>query len=132
MGVRSGAPRAIERLPAPSLPAMVGPPLTAITQTKEPDMKTATKLFAATCLISLVSLTTGCGPSPDKLCDHMIELTKKDLGEEAAKAMDKAECVKSAERQKEMQGMIKFNEEAKCAMKAESLEDLAACDGKKE
>ncbi|EDM79326.1 hypothetical protein PPSIR1_02196 [Plesiocystis pacifica SIR-1] len=95
-------------------------------------MKTATKLFAATCLISLVSLTTGCGPSPDKLCDHMIELTKKDLGEEAAKAMDKAECVKSAERQKEMQGMIKFNEEAKCAMKAESLEDLAACDGKKE
>ena len=87
-------------------------------------MKTTAKLFAAVCLLAL---TTACAPSPDKLCDHVIEVTKKEAGEEAAKLIDKADCVKSAERRKEMKGMIKYNEEAKCAIKAETLEALGAC-----
>ncbi len=91
---------------------------------KVPIMKTISKLFAAT---SLLALMTGCAPSPDKLCDHLIEVTKKEAGEEAAKLIDKADCVKSAERRKEMKGMIKYNEEAKCAMKAETLEALGEC-----
>jgi hypothetical protein len=87
-------------------------------------MKTLAKLFAATCLIAT---TTACAPSPDAVCDHVIELTKKEVGEEASKLIDKADCVKSAERSKEMKGMVKYNKEAKCAVKAESLEALGAC-----
>lgn len=88
-------------------------------------MKTISKLFAATCLVSLM---TGCSPSADAVCDHVIELTKKEAGEEIAKGIDKAECVKSAERKKEMQGLVKYNEKAKCAMAAETLEALGACE----
>ena len=35
--------------------------------------------------------------------------------------MDKAECVEKQNRRKEMQGLIKYNEKAKCAMKADTL-----------
>ena len=88
-------------------------------------MKTLIKLFSATLFVTLM---TGCGPSPDALCDHMIELAKKEGGEEAAKMIDKAECVKSAEKKKEMQGLVKFNEKAGCIMDAEDLAGLAKCD----
>lgn len=90
-------------------------------------MKTLSKLFAAVCLLSL---TTACAPSTEALCDHIIEVTKKEAGEEAAKLIDKKECVESADRRKEMQGMIKYNEKAKCAMKGETLEAISACDDK--
>ena len=92
-------------------------------------MKTLPKLFAAACLLSLA---TACAPSSDALCDHIIEVTKKEGGEEAAKMIDKAECVKSADRRKEMQGLIKYNKKAKCAMSAETLADIDACGKKSE
>ena len=88
-------------------------------------MKKLSKLFAATVF---VSLTAACGPSPAAVCDHVIELTKKEVGEEAAKGIDKDDCVKSAEREKEMKGMLKYNEQASCIMEADSLEGLAKCD----
>ena len=89
-------------------------------------MKKLPQLLA---VAALLSFTTACAPSPDKVCDHVIELTKKDLGEEAAKAIDKDDCVKTAERKKEMKGMIKYKEEASCIMDAGSLEDLGKCGG---
>jgi hypothetical protein len=88
-------------------------------------MKKISKLFAATVFVSLAA---ACGPSPEAVCDHVIELTKKEIGEEAAKGIDKADCVKGAEREKEMKGMLKYNEQAKCVMDADSLEALGKCE----
>jgi NADH:ubiquinone oxidoreductase subunit B-like Fe-S oxidoreductase len=88
-------------------------------------MKNISKLFAATIFVSLAA---ACGPSPEAVCDHVIELTKKEVGEEAAKAIDKDDCVKSAEREKEMKGMMKYNEQASCVVAAESLEALTKCE----
>ena len=70
----------------------------------------------------------GCGASPEQVCDHMIGLAKKELGEEAAKAMPKEECVKEAEKEKELKGMMKWREQAGCVMDATSLEAAVKCD----
>lgn len=85
--------------------------------------KLAPALFATLVGLSL----SACGASPEAVCDHIIELTKKEAGEEAAKALDRAECIKSGERQKEMKGMMKYRTEANCAMDAQKLEDLGKC-----
>lgn len=80
-------------------------------------------------LVALVApVLTACGPSPDAVCDHLAELMKKELGDAAAEAFEKDECVESAKKEKEMKGMVEYNKQAKCAMKAESLEDLGKCD----
>jgi hypothetical protein len=84
--------------------------------------------FTLVVLGSIGLFSLGCGASPDAVCDHMIELAKKELGEEAAKAMPKAECVKDAERQKEMAGMMKWREQANCVMDAQTLEAATKCD----
>jgi hypothetical protein len=74
--------------------------------------------------------TLACGASPDQVCDHMIGLVKKELGDEAAKAMPKEECVKEAEREKEMKGLMKWRTQANCVMDATTLEAATKCDGK--
>jgi hypothetical protein len=73
--------------------------------------------------------TLACGASPDQVCDHMLGLVKKELGDEAAKAMPKAECVKEAEREKEMKGLMKWRTQANCVMDATTLEAATKCDG---
>lgn len=78
---------------------------------------------------SLGLFTLACGASPDAVCDHMIDLMKKELGEEAAKAMPKAECVKEAEKEKEMKGMMKWRTQASCVMDATTLEAATKCEG---
>ena len=88
-------------------------------------------LLAITLLLSL----TACGPSPEAVCDHMLEVAKKEAtaagGEAAAKAIEeelpKDECIEKQERSKEMKGMIKYKEKASCIVAAETLEAMDAC-----
>ena len=77
---------------------------------------------------SIALFTLACGASPEQVCDHVIDLAKKELGEEAAKAMPKEECVKDAERDKEMKGMMKWRTQAGCVMDATTLEAAMKCD----
>lgn len=75
-------------------------------------------------------LFTACGPSPTDVCDHMIELAKKEEGSEALvkKAEEgRSECVSSMESAKEMQGAMKYNETANCIVDATSMKDAMAC-----
>ena len=59
---------------------------------------------------------------------------KKQLGDQAD-AMPEEEitkikdnCVKEAEKEKEMKGSIEYNKQAKCVMAAETLDDLSKCE----
>ena len=84
------------------------------------------KKFTTFTALALAALSlTACGPSPKKVCEHTKEL----IGE-GAEDMDIDTCVKALEKQKEMKGSIEFNKEAKCVMKADSLEEMAKCDSK--
>lgn len=96
-------------------------------------MKTLSKLLV---LAVLAPMLTACGPKPEDVCQHVIDLMKKDLGDQADAMSEeqiakiKETCVKSAEKEKELKGAIEYNKQAKCVMAAESSEDLRACEEK--
>lgn len=84
------------------------------------------KKFTTFTVLALAALSlSACGPSPKKLCEHTKEL----IGE-GAEDMDIDKCVESLEKQKEMKGSMEFNKEAKCVMKADTLEEVGKCDSK--
>jgi hypothetical protein len=71
----------------------------------------------------------GCGYSPDDVCDHVLKLAANSPNAEAAKAAlgSREDCIKTETRRKEMQGMVKYKENNKCAMEADTLEELQNC-----
>jgi hypothetical protein len=97
-------------------------------------MKTLSKLLV---LAVLAPMLVACGPKPEDVCQHVVDLMKKDLGDQADAMSEeqvakiKETCIKSAEKQKEKIGAIEYNKEAKCVMAADSTEDLRACEGEK-
>ncbi|MCA9683600.1 MAG: hypothetical protein KC431_08115 [Myxococcales bacterium] len=88
-------------------------------------------------IAALAPILAACGPAPAEVCDHVVDLMKKELGEQVGAMSDddikeiKDTCVKDAEKEKEMKGALEYNKEAKCVMAAASLADLDKC-GKKE
>jgi hypothetical protein len=91
-------------------------------------------------LAALAPMLAACAPAPEDVCQHVVDLMKKELGEQVD-AMPEEEitkikdnCVKEAEKEKEMKGAIEYKKQAKCVMAASSLEDLKKCeeDDKKE
>lgn len=91
-------------------------------------------------LAALAPMLAACAPAPEDVCQHVVDLMKKELGEQVD-AMPEEEitkikdnCVKEAEKEKEMKGAIEYKKQAKCVMAAGSLDDLKKCeeDDKKE
>lgn len=91
-------------------------------------------------LAVLAPMLAGCAPAPEDVCQHVVDLMKKELGEQADAMPDeeitkiKDNCVKEAEKEKENKGSMEYNKQAKCVMAADSLEGLSKCeeDDKKE
>jgi hypothetical protein len=70
----------------------------------------------------------GCGPSPDSVCEHVIELARRELGDEAAAAIERTDCVESARRERETKGVLEYRKQAECIVRAGSLDELSACE----
>jgi hypothetical protein len=92
------------------------------------------KLPTLLALVVLAPMLSACAPAPEEVCQHVIDLMKKELGEQVD-AMPEEEitkikdnCVKEAEKEKEMKGAMEYNKQAKCVMAAASLADLAKCE----
>ncbi|NVB43195.1 hypothetical protein G6O69_35555 [Pseudenhygromyxa sp. WMMC2535] len=87
-------------------------------------------------LAALAPMLAACAPAPEKVCGHVIELMKKEFGEQAGEISEEdtkkmlENCVKDAEKEKEMKGSIEYNKQAKCVMAADSLEALGKCEEK--
>jgi hypothetical protein len=98
--------------------------------------KLPTRLATVLALAVFAPMLAGCGPAPADVCDHVIDLMKKELGEQADAMSEeeigkiKEKCVKEGEKEKELNGALEYNKQAKCVMAATSLEDLAKCDEK--
>ncbi len=96
------------------------------------------KLQYTLAIAAIAPMLAACAPSPDKVCAHTMELVMKEMPEGAPK-MDDAkkkeaqdDCVKKLTKEQEMQGMVKYKEEASCAMKATNMEELMKCDKKED
>ncbi len=79
---------------------------------------------------TFATLSLACGASPEAVCDHTLEILKKEVGEEAVKGFPREECIKQAENQKEMKGLMKWRTESSCIMDAKTMADMEKCESK--
>ncbi len=89
-------------------------------------------------LAVLAPMLAACAPAPEDVCEHVIGLMKKELGdqvdampEDQIKKM-KDECVEEAKKEKEKVGAMEYKKQASCVMDATSLKDLDKCEKKEE
>ena len=94
------------------------------------------KLHKFLALAALTPFLAACTPSNEDLCNHVMDLLKKEMGDakDAPQPSDEElkkfteECVKDIDKQKEKLGEDKFKEMAKCTMAAQSMDDMMKCD----
>lgn len=96
-------------------------------------MKTFHKFLA---LAALTPFLAACTPSNEDVCNHVMEIMKKEMGaaEGAAEISDEdtkkytEKCVKDVEKEKELKGAAAYGKQAKCIMAATKMEEMAKCD----
>lgn len=90
------------------------------------------KLCTLLAVAVLVPTLAACAPSPEKVCDHVLDLTKKELGDKVDAMSDeqmekiRADCVKDAEDDRKKNPKT-YGKRAKCVMAASSLDGLRDC-----
>jgi hypothetical protein len=83
----------------------------------------------------LLAGAVGCGPSADKVCDHVMEIAVKELKELGAKVTDdevkdqKKKCIADGEKLKK-DNKPRWDCESKCSMAATKMRDLEECEKK--
>jgi hypothetical protein len=82
-------------------------------------------------IVALVAMLVACSPSPERVCEHVIELTEAELGVEAIPADKRGAwlegCVRDATRDREADSKT-YGRQSKCVLAAASLEALRECD----
>ncbi len=91
------------------------------------------KLRTVLAVAALAPLLAACAPSPEKICEHIVDLTKKELGDKVDAMSDeqideiRKGCLENAKKDQE-KDRKKYAKRAKCVQKAESLDDLRDCE----
>lgn len=91
------------------------------------------KLHSVLAVVVLAPLLAGCAPSPEKVCDHFMDLMRKDLGDQVETMTDEQiekiekDCVDDASKDKKSDAK-RYAKRAKCVMAASSLDGLAECE----
>ena len=91
------------------------------------------KLRTVLAAVVLAPLLAACAPSPEDVCDHVIDLMKKGLGDEADALSDeqvekiRTGCVEDAQKDKK-DNPKDYAKRAKCVKAASSLDDLRECE----
>jgi hypothetical protein len=96
-------------------------------------MKTLHKFLA---LAALTPFLAACSPSNEDVCNHVMDIMKKEMGDaEGAKAPSDEEikkytekCVTDMEKEKEKKGADVFAKQVKCVMAANKMDELMKCD----
>lgn len=94
------------------------------------------KLHKFLALAALTPFLAACTPSNADVCNHVMEIMKKEFGDaEGAKAPSDEEmkkftekCVSDLDKEKEKVGEDKYKEQVKCVMAAQKLDELTKCD----
>lgn len=95
------------------------------------------KICTVLSLALLVPMLSACGPAPEEVCDHVMTVMKKELGEALPMTDEdtkkfKEECVKEMNSEKEKQGAMEFKKQASCVMDANTFAEMEKCEPKKE
>jgi hypothetical protein len=101
----------------------------------EPEVSPMNKLSTVLAVAVLAPMLAACAPKPEDVCSHVVDLMKKELGDEADAMSDeqiekiKTGCVEDAKKDKK-KNPKDYGKRAKCVMAADSLEDLRDCEKK--
>src|SRR5690606_31452468 len=93
-------------------------------------MKKLQKFLA---LAVLAPMLAACAPSNEDVCQHVMDIMKKEMGDAAEAPSDEdikegmKKCVEEFDKEKEKLGAAEHKKQAKCVMAAEKLEDMAKC-----
>jgi hypothetical protein len=95
-------------------------------------MKTFHKFLA---LAALTPFLAACTPSNEDVCNHVMDIMKKEMGDaEGAKAPSDEEikkytekCVTDMDKEKEKKGADVFNKQVKCVMAASKMDEMMKC-----
>ena len=91
------------------------------------------KLRTVLAVVVLAPMLAACAPKPEDVCAHVIDLMKKELGDEADAMSDeqiekiKTGCIDDAKKDKE-KNPKEYATRAKCVIAAGSLNDLRECE----
>ena len=72
-------------------------------------------------------------PSPEVVCEHLIEVTIREVGDRAPNAVDafvdqiRTTCTKEKQTMLRLRGKYAYAEYAKCVMRATTLSDAEGC-----
>lgn len=93
-----------------------------------------TSIWMAAAAVMSLSLTIGCTPSPEKVCDHMFELLENEFkGKDMPKSSDedkkksKDKCVSDLNAEKEKDA-DSYKCGSKCIVAAKNFEDVMKCE----
>lgn len=92
------------------------------------------KLHKFLALAALAPMLAACAPSNEDVCQHVMDIMKKEMGDAAAEASEEdtkkfmEKCVKDLDKEKEKLGAAEYKKQAKCVMAAEKMEDLMKCE----
>lgn len=89
-------------------------------------------------LAALTPFLAACTPSNEDVCNHVMDIMKKEMGDaEGAKEPSEEElkkftekCVEDLNKEKEKQGADKYKEQITCVMAATNMDGLMKCDDK--
>jgi hypothetical protein len=95
------------------------------------------KIRTVLALAVLVPMLSACGPAPEDVCEHVMGIMKKELGEALPMSDEdtkkfKEECVKEMNSEKEKMGAMEFKKQASCVMDATNFAEMEKCDKKEE
>jgi hypothetical protein len=76
---------------------------------------------------TLLVLAVGCGPSPTRVCEHVVEVTRAQ-SQEAAGAIDLEACTADFDLMRERIGRAQWRELGDCLVQADTLAGMKACD----
>jgi hypothetical protein len=100
------------------------------------------KLQMFLAIAALAPMLAACAPSNEAVCQHLIDLVKKEAGDSADKEADKADaeaekkylekCAKEMEEEKTKLGDAAFKKQVSCIMDAKKYADLEKCEPEEE
>jgi hypothetical protein len=97
------------------------------------------KLQMFLAIAALAPMLAACAPSNEAVCQHLIDLVKKEAGDSADKDADKdkeaeaekkylEKCAKEMEEEKTKLGDAAFKKQVSCIMDSKSYADLEKCE----
>ena len=79
-------------------------------------------------VLLLALASAGCGPSPTRVCKHVIEIASAEVASDERRALNVESCAARIEAERSRIGVSVYRTQARCVMAADSTSAISDCD----